>query len=456
MAAKKKVIVIIGAGIAGLAAGHYFSLDKNYSVIVVEKESYVGGLAHGFDYKGFHFDFGPHKIATVIPGIVKEMNSVTPLLRVEKKNRIFLKGNFFSFPLKMSEIGTKIPLTAMKAGFEMVAKSLNKLPDDSYQNYLLNRFGRTLYELSFRDYAEKVWNTPGFELDKELAIRRVAVSSLGELIKKTITGDTSGISVDYFHYPPLGMKQLSDNLKKSIEDNGGRVLLQKTVSQIKVRDRKIESLAIGKFRIKPDYVISTIFPDYLCGIINDSNREFTIAKEAAANLRYQPVSILYILLKRDRAMNDCWVFFPEKKFFFHRVSEQKAFSPKSSPLGMTGLMIETTKEPSAENIEKIIEQLLSVGIIKGREEIVEYFTKTGPRVYPVYNKGFLEHLNTVLNYFDSIKGLYVIGRPGRFNYNNTDQSWDMALQTYNHIKSGEKPDNWVSLKERFDKYRIVD
>ena len=47
-------------------------------------------------------------------------------------------------------------------------------------------------------------------------------------------------------------------------------------------------------------------------------------------------------------MSDCWVFFPEKKFLFHRVSEQKAFSPESSPSGKTGLMIETTKEPSKE------------------------------------------------------------------------------------------------------------
>ncbi|MEK6919121.1 MAG: FAD-dependent oxidoreductase [Nanoarchaeota archaeon] len=453
---KKKKVVIIGAGIAGLASAYYFSADPSYEVIVVEKESFVGGLAHGFDYKGFHFDFGPHKIATVIPGIVKEMNNVTPLLRVEKRNKIYLKDNYFQFPLKISQVAKRIPLIAVKAGIDLFTKSLSKMPDDSYENYLLNRFGKTLYSLSFKDYAEKVWNTPGFDLDKELAIRRVAVSSLAELIKKTLTGDTSGISVNFFHYPPKGMKQLSDNLKKSIEDNGGIIYLQKIVSEIKVKDRKIESLLIGRVRIKPDYVISTIFPDYLINIIKDSDPAHVKAKVFASKLKYQPVSVLYIILNKERALNDCWVFFPEKKFLFHRVSEQKAFSPQSSPPGKTGLMVETTKEPTKENVSIIIDQLKKVGIIKDDSEIEEHFIKTGPRVYPVYLKGFLENLDPTLKYFDSIKGLYVIGRPGRFNYNNTDQSWDMALQVYNHVKSGENSSNWEVLKQRFDAYRIVD
>ncbi|PIN91885.1 hypothetical protein COU61_01735, partial [Candidatus Pacearchaeota archaeon CG10_big_fil_rev_8_21_14_0_10_35_13] len=172
-------------------------------------------------------------------------------------------------------------------------------------------------------------------------------------------------------------------------------------------------------------------------------------------LRYQPVSILYIILKKERALKDCWIFFPEKKYLFQRVSEQKAFSPRTCPEGMTGLMVETTKIPSKENVELMLKQLESLGILK-RDEVVEYFTKTGPRVYPVYYQGFLKHLNTVLDYIDGISGLFAIGRPGRYNYNNTDHSWDMALQTYKHIVAGAGISEWGSLKKRFDGYRIVD
>ena len=34
--ARKKKVVIIGAGVAGLAAGYYFSKNPGYEVIVVE------------------------------------------------------------------------------------------------------------------------------------------------------------------------------------------------------------------------------------------------------------------------------------------------------------------------------------------------------------------------------------------------------------------------------------
>ncbi len=453
---KKKKVVIIGAGIAGLAAGYYFSQNPDYEVLVIEKQNYVGGLARGFDYNGFHFDFGPHKIYTILPGILDEMDKVTPLLKIKKKNRIYLHNNYFDFPLRMSQIFAKMPIIAVRVGFDIVNKSISRLPDDSYENFLMNRFGKTLYSLSFKDYAEKVWSTNPNSLDKELAIRRVAVSNIFQLIKGAIFGDSSKFSAQFFHYPPYGMKQIAEDLFKNIKKNGGQVLLETEISEISIKNKKVDYVKIKKVKIKPEYIISTIYLDYLLNIIKDESPEYLNAREAVSHLTYRPISIIYIIINKERAMEDCWVFFPEKKFLFQRVSEQKAFSKLTCPPGKTGLMVETTKEPTKENVELIFRQLEEAGILKSREEIQEYIVKTGPRVYPVYLKGFLEPLNKVLDYCDSIRGLYTIGRPGRFNYNNTDHSWDMSLRTYEHILNGESLENWSKLKERFDKYRIVD
>ena len=178
----KKKIVVLGAGITGLVTAYYFSQNKNFEVILVERQKYVGGTAYSFDYKGFTLDYGPHKIYTEIPGIINEIQKVTPLLKIKKENSIYLKDNFFDFPLKISQIFQKIPFTAMKSGIEIFTKSLNKLPDDSYENFLINRFGKTLYNLSFKDYATKVWGTDPKKLDKELAIKRVAVSNIFEFL----------------------------------------------------------------------------------------------------------------------------------------------------------------------------------------------------------------------------------------------------------------------------------
>ena len=120
----KKKILILGAGITGLVSAYY--LSKNYDVTVLEKENFVGGTAASFVYKDFILDLGPHKIYTEIPGIMGEIEKIMPLLKVKKKNSIYLKGSYFDFPLKLSQIAVKMPFTAFRAGIDMLFKPFSK------------------------------------------------------------------------------------------------------------------------------------------------------------------------------------------------------------------------------------------------------------------------------------------------------------------------------------------
>jgi len=447
MKKEKKQITILGAGITGLVTAYYFSQDKDFEVTLIEKNKYIGGTAMAFKHKDFILDYGPHKIYTILPGIIDEIKKVTPLLKIKKTNSIYLKNNFFDFPLKISQIAQKMPFIAMNSGMDIFTKSLKKLPDDSYQNFLINRFGKTLYELSFKDYATKVWSTLPTELDKVLAIKRVSISNIFELIKGILLKDTKKISAEYFYYPPKGIMQLLDNLAIKIKDNGGKILLNQKISEIKVKENKIEYIRLEKKKIKSDYLISTIYLNDLL-ILMDS-------KEKLNNLHYQDLNILYLILNKKRALKDCWIFFPEKKFLFHRLSEQKAFSLETSPENQTTLMVETTKELNKENINLIIKQLSSIGILKPKE-IQESFVKSLAKVYPIYKKGFLKDLIPLIQQAESIGNLYTIGRPGLFNYNNMDQCWDMAKRTFEHIKQEKTKQDWQQTKKYFDNYKIVD
>ena len=147
MKEKTKTVVILGAGITGLVAGYY--LSKSYNVIILEKKKFIGGSALGFRYKDFILDSGPHKLYTELPGIMGEIAKICQLIKVKKKNSIYLKGKYYDFPLKFSQISLRIPITAIKSGFDILLKSFSKKPGDSYENFLINRFGYTLYELSF-------------------------------------------------------------------------------------------------------------------------------------------------------------------------------------------------------------------------------------------------------------------------------------------------------------------
>ena len=67
----RKKIVIVGAGMAGLTAAAYLAREKNFSVLLLDKNDRTGGLLNTFETNGFFFDSGPR--AFVNSGIVKPM-----------------------------------------------------------------------------------------------------------------------------------------------------------------------------------------------------------------------------------------------------------------------------------------------------------------------------------------------------------------------------------------------
>lgn len=443
----KKTIIILGAGITGLVSAYY--LSKKYNVIVLEKENFVGGTAASFKYKNFTLDYGPHKLYTELPGIMEEIKNVCPLIKVKKKNSIYLNGNYYDFPLKISQIMAKMPFVAISAGLDIIAKSLSKKPDDSYENFLINRFGKTLYNLSFKNYAYKIWNSDPKELDLELAKKRVAISNIFQLIKSVLFKDTKKISAEYFYYPDNGMSQLFASLTKKIIKNNGKILLRQKIKEIKIKNNMVEYIRLEKTRIKkPDYIISTIPLDSLSEILCP---KITISSK----IKYQGLNIIYFILNKPKALNDCWIFFPEKKLIFQRVSEQKAFSPNTCPKDKTVIMVETTKKLTKKTINEIISQLEDINVLK-KSEIEEFFVKSIKKAYPIYKKGFLKDLNMLIDKAESIDNLYLLGRQGLFNYNNMDQCWDMALKITKQIEENKTKKDWQKTKKYFNNYRIVD
>ncbi|MBI4140278.1 hypothetical protein HY485_00415, partial [Candidatus Woesearchaeota archaeon] len=185
--------------------------------------------------------------------------------------------------------------------------------------------------------------------------------------------------------------------------------------------------------------------------------------DAVKNLRYRSLIIVYLIIKKTNVMDDQWKFFPEKEFIFTRVAELKNFSTEIAPPDKTVLTAEvgcefedrTFKLTDKEIYEKVIVDLEKGNIIK-RDDVEDYFSVRINRCYPVYNIGYKEQLATVLNYLDSIENLYVLGRQGLFNYNNTDHSIDMANKLAEHLLNNKTKEEWQKTRETFDDYRIVD
>ena len=128
-------VTILGGGISGLATA--WKLSKEQQVEIIEKSSKVGGMASSYKYKEFSLDYGPHKIYTQLPGIMDDFKSLVKddLMTIPKKNKIYVNGKFFDFPIKITQLATRLnPLIAASCGLGMAESLIRKDKTISYES----------------------------------------------------------------------------------------------------------------------------------------------------------------------------------------------------------------------------------------------------------------------------------------------------------------------------------
>ena len=59
-----------------------------------------------------------------------------------------------------------------------------------------------------------------------------------------------------------------------------------------------------------------------------------------------------------------------------------------------------------------------------------------PRAYPVYERGYAEHLDRLVGWLRGLANLQAVGRYGMFKYNNADHSILTALLAVENLFGG--------------------
>ena len=147
-------ITIVGAGIAGLTAGYLLS-QRGYKVIVIEREDRVGGLARSFYYDDFVFDIGPHRfhtddqeVLTFIEDVLGEKKIVIP-----RSSGVWMFGKYHDWPLNWRVLFKLPPAIILRTVWDLFFKKT--YGGDSFEDYILSRYGKTLYDVFFKPYTEK-------------------------------------------------------------------------------------------------------------------------------------------------------------------------------------------------------------------------------------------------------------------------------------------------------------
>jgi protoporphyrinogen oxidase len=470
-----KKAIIIGAGITGLSAGWKLS-EVGYKVKVIEKENHTGGMASTFIYKDCYLDLGPHKIFTVLDDIMKEIEKLYKeegLLLVKKTSRVRLLGKYLRFPMGFKDIFLGLNFfLGLKCGFgyfiSIIRNIFIRSSIISYEDWVIKHFGKTIYNLILGPYANKIWGDP-LTLSKELAETRIAAPSLMEMIKQILFSKKEKspvINAEYFFYPHKGGSgSLIEKMVEKIKSHGGEIILSRSIKSFDFLNWKIKKILYdnGENEIidDDDIIIGTIPIPQLVTILNSiiSNE----AKYAAGKLKFRKLLLLYLIINEDRIIPENWLFFPESKYRFNRVFEQKSFNMAMVPAGKTVVCFEITcgeddillSKTDQEIYQEILPQINEAEIIKGK--IIEYFIKKLEYAYPVYDISYNEHLTKFMREIDKVTNFYSVGRQGGYSYTGMADSMHIGISTAQFILDKKnRMSEWPDYSQQFYKYKVVD
>jgi len=450
-------IVVLGAGPAGMAAAWRLS-ELGHTVVVLEKDSSVGGIGKTIAVGKYAVDYGPHTFhiretaeSREIHDAIKPFFGPDPLI-LTRCTRVLLRGKEYVYPLEMMQVLFGVsPFLSARIVFDYAVATLKSTlappkKEDSFEEWGVRNLGRTLYDLCFGIYSARVWGLPTSQISSKQA-QRVAKLNLKNVILRTlgIKADPATYFTKYM-YPRAGISVLYENMAAAVKKTGNCILLDAPAVRLERDGDRIARVVYTQngreHTIEVSGVLSTLPLPALVGMMSPA-LPAPVAQHAS-KLRYRSLKLIYIALKRPQLTDYHWVYLLDGHFRVNRMSEQKNVSSQMVPADRTVLCIELScwrDEPvwnaSAEEVYRIaLDDLLKMGYGVTESEVDEYHVTDIATAYPVYELNFEDHLIPVLEGVHAVPNLLTLGRHGLFLNNSMDDNVLLGMKVGDRIHAG--------------------
>ena len=451
--------VIIGAGPAGLTAA--WELGRlGRTAIVLEKSAAVGGLSRTVCHDGYRFDIGGHRFFTKVPEVRALWREWLgdDFLERPRMSRIYYRGRFFDYPLRPMDALIKLgPVETGRIVLSYLRARLAPPREErNFEDWVVRRFGRRLYEIFFQSYTEKVWGIPCTEISAEWASQRIKNLDLLAALRSALVGGRAAGQVittliDRFSYPRMGPGMMWEACRDRLRELGIETVTGAEVRRIRHRDGRVASVVVGSSDggeelEGTDFISSMPIRDLVAALDPPPPAEVL---EAAARLRYRDFLTVVLIVGREQVFPDNWIYVHAPEVQVGRVQNFKNWSPEMVPdEGTTSLGLEyfvqegdeLWQSPDAELRDLAAREIEELGLIRA-EEVIDYAVVRARKAYPVYDAAYAEALAVIRAYLDGLGNLQLIGRNGQHRYNNQDHSMVTGLQAARNL-AGAGHDIW--------------
>lgn len=410
-------IIIIGSGLTGLSAG--YKLCKSNEIVIFEKDMEIGGMAASYcqDYTGkkyfiekyYHHIF---RSDSELLALINELGLERQMLWLKGKNAYFVDGKNYPMntppeilrfsPLSFTDL-VKLGLLVFRIKIINDTTSYDRI---KAKDWIIDNAGKSVYENFFAPLMKSKFGENAESVSAAWLIGRVKIRS------------DRGKEGEKLGYLRGGFNSLIKSLEREITAQGGKILENKEITEIVIKDNIVEGVIADGTFIACDAVISTVEPGALDTL---TKGKLGALHETLQSIRYQGTACALIGLDKRLMENGNYWLNIKADVPFGAVIEHTNFMPFED-YGEHLVYVTSYFQNEKDVLWMQKEEEVLDSYLKGLEKMFPDFsrrdihwTKLFRRMdtAPVYEQGYLEK---VLPFAAGPSGLYLAGMFSSTNY----------------------------------------
>ncbi len=449
-------VVVLGGGPAGLTAG-YLLAKQGKPVIVLESTDQVGGIARTEVRDGYRFDLGGHRFFTKVKEVDDLWHEIMKeeFLKRPRQSRIYWNDKFLDYPLQGMDVIKKLgPIELIRCGLSYLWAAIKpKGKEETFEQWVSNRFGKRLYQHFFKTYTEKLWGVSTDEIRAEWAAQRIKGLSFFSAAKSAFFGNKGNeikSLISEFNYPRYGPGQMWEQMTEDIREKGGEVRLNAPVTRVRIApDGRVTEVVAGGETLMPSYVISSLPLRTIVGIAEPEAP--ADVRDAARGLRYREFLTVSLVLEDEDPFPDNWIYIHQPGVKVLRIQNFRSWSPWMIPndtdasIGMEYFCFEGDElwNMADDDLVKMATRELQQLKLAKADRVKMGFVVRVHKAYPIYDVEYAERVQTIREWLAGVSNLTQVGRNGLHRYNNSDHSMLTAMRAVDNILLGTNHDIWA-------------
>ena len=420
-------VIIIGGGITGLSAAYYLT-EKGLDVLLLEKNSELGGLLSGYSLEKYNIErFYHHVFASdrEFFNLMDELGLKDQLIWLKASVGQLTHGKIYTldsikdilkFPLL--SLGDKLRLAFFVLRSRHIG-DLKELDRLTAEEWIVANCGKGVYENFFYPLLVAKFGDGYRDISASWLAGRISLRS-----HRSPSGERLGYMKD-------GFNVLIEHLAEQISRQA-KIITGCKVNRVIVEGRKVKAVETENGTFFTDAIINTTSPRELLEICNLKGEEENRLK----NIDYQSVICLLLALNKSIIPN-YWLNINSKSLPFHLLIEHTNFYRKpdyDANLIYVCSYLNNKEDTLWNRDDGDIKNLYLDGLREIRdiknEDILWWRLARAEYAGPLYKTKFLEYKP---KYNTSYGGLFITGMVSSYPERSINESIKQGLECAKHL-----------------------